>query len=193
MNASIVREKAEKYWWPETIFDQSAASRLWTCVRPHPRWEKRFARWLRANKFPCFLPVSLKETVSHRKRRTSALPLFPGYVFVQGNHGKQDFSHSGSVVRTIKPQTERTAARLARQIRDVWCSLASGSRMEYPVEGQAFQEGDPVEILSGSLKGVRGNFIRRQHRGVIVVFVDMIGTGISVELPPDCRIAPINI
>lgn len=85
----------QPFIYPENLFDRDCVQDpAWTCVRTRPRWEKRFADWLRATRLPHFLPVVPKRTRSHRKERVTELPLFPGYVFVRGAHTKQTFTRS---------------------------------------------------------------------------------------------------
>jgi len=147
------------------------------------------ARWLEGRKMPYFLPVFKRTTVSHRKSRTTEIPLFPGYVFVQGNHGKCAFARSGSVVRVLTPSCAADAAILDSQLCDVWRGLGSGSPL---VPLRAFSAGELVEVLAGPMEGAVGRFMRKGRHGAIVLLVDMLGFGVSVELSSECRLRSLG-
>ena len=43
-------------------------------------------------------------------------------------------------------------------------------------------EGSLVEVIAGPLKGVAGRLVRKQTRARLVLSVDLIGQGVSVEV-----------
>lgn len=178
---------AELYIYPEALFSECAereASRTWTCVRTRPRWEKKFATWCRGERLPYFLPTYRKTTRSHRKRRTTVNPLFPGYLFVAGEHTKQRFTRSSSVVRTLKPTSPREHAQLNAELTDLMKVIASRAPLLPELDLEA---GQTIEILEGPLCGTTGTYIRRGARNCLVLKVEMLGVGSTVELLPDWR------
>lgn len=82
----------QPFLFPRDLFlpGEEADGRVWTCARTRPRWEKKFAEWLRNRHQAHFLPVFRRVTISHRKRQISELPLFSGFVFVVGDLTKKD-------------------------------------------------------------------------------------------------------
>jgi transcription antitermination factor NusG len=44
------------------------------------------------------------------------------------------------------------------------------------------KEGDPIRIINGPLRGVAGTLIRKKNFPRIVVFVEAIGQGVSLEV-----------
>ena len=76
------RAVPQPFLYPEGRFgaEQPGEDGFWICVRTRPRWEKKFVVWMMERHRTCFLPVFPHETASGRKRRTSLLPLFPGFV-----------------------------------------------------------------------------------------------------------------
>ena len=179
----------QPFLWPSELFDTGEGFRFWTCVRTRPRWEKKFAVWLEGQRKAHFLPVFNRTTVSCRKRRTTEIPLFPGYVLVLGNHSKRTFARSDCVVRVLKPSCEMEARNLDRQIGEVWQGLKSGLPL-MPV--QDFAPGQRVEVLAGPLEGAMGRFVRNGRHGTLILSVEMLGVGVSVELTPDCRVESID-
>lgn len=172
----------QRYVHPENPFAHpaSGATPFWTCVRTRPRWEKKFAEWLAGQKMNHFLPVVPHETVSGRKRRVSDLPLFPGFVFVEGRHTKGDFDRLGKVVYVLRPESPREAEQLHRELAGVWSGLTSGLYVT-PVNNLA--AGERCRITRGPLQGVIARFERPGRAGRLVLQVELLGAGIAVEVP----------
>ena len=171
----------QRYLYPEGRFtDESRqGTGFWTCVRTRPRWEKKFTAWLMARRQPCFLPVFPHETVSGRKRRVSELPLFPGFVFVEGDWTKKDFMRTGSVAYVLRPRGAAEAEQLHRELRGIWCGLTSGLYVS-PVQNLA--AGETCRIVQGPLQGVEARFERQHRSGRLILQVEMMGGGIAVEV-----------
>ena len=172
----------QRYLFPEGRFTDEnwQPSGFWICVRTRPRWEKKFAAWLIARRQPCFLPVFPHETVSGRKRRVSELPLFPGFVFVEGDGAKKDFMRTGSVAYVLRPRGMAEADQLHRELRGIWCGLTSGL---YVTPVQTLAAGETCRIVQGPLQGVEARFERSPRSGRLILQVEMMGGGIAVEVP----------
>lgn len=182
--AGIPAPVRQPYLHPPDLFTRAAGGdvRRWTCVRTRPRWEKKFADWLLARRQDFFLPVFRHETVSGRKRRTSELPLFPGFVFVAGDFAKKDFVLAGSVAYVLKPEGERGAAQLDRELQNIWRGLESGL---YVAPVQNLAAGETCRIVRGPLQGVEARFERLGRAGRLLLQVEMMGGGIAVEVSED--------
>ena len=172
----------QPFLYPEDRFspERDRSEGCWVCVRTRPRWEKKFAEWMLAQRRTCLLPVFRRETASGRKRRTSQIPLFPGFVFAEGDYDKKDFAATGCVAYVLRPHGEKEAVRLQRELRDVWRGLTSGLYVE-PVRNLAL--GESCRIMSGPLAGVEAKFERRGRDGRLILQVEMMGGGVAVEVP----------
>ncbi len=173
-----------RQYHPADLFDDAdkLVGQTWTCVRTRPRWEKKFAQWLRGHNMPFFLPLIEQRKSYRRKVCKTELPLFPGYVFTLGRHSKMTFTSSGSVVRLLHPQGDGEAAQLSTEILLVYRLLASG---EHPALVTKWEPGQRVEVLAGPLAGATGQYIREGDNGRLVVWIDLLGVGATVALPPD--------
>ncbi len=172
----------QPYLYPEGRFagEPSARPGFWVCVRTRPRWEKKFAEWLIERRQTCFLPVFRHATCSGRKRRISLLPLFPGFVFVEGDRHKKDFAQTGCVAYVLRPQGASEAVQLDRELGDVWRGLTSGLYVS-PVHNLA--SGERCRIMQGPLHGVEARFERCGREGRLILQVEMMGGGVAVEVP----------
>lgn len=170
----------QPFLYPRDLFgSQSGPPVFWTCVRTRPRWEKKFADWLTGSRIRNFLPIYQKTTVSHRKRRTTQLPLFPGYVFAEGKWTKSDFSRTNSVARVIRPHEGAQAVQLHQELWNIWRGLISGLYVS-PVDCLA--QGEFCRITGGPMTGCVGRFERAGRNGSIILQVDILGCGVSVEI-----------
>lgn len=176
------RAVPQPFLYPEGRFgaEQPGEDGFWICVRTRPRWEKKFVVWMMERHRTCFLPVFPHETASGRKRRTSLLPLFPGFVFVEGDFSKKDFASTGCVAYVLRPRGVKEAEQLQRELRDVWKGLASGLYLS-PVHTLA--TGERCRIVDGPLRGVEAKFERRGRQGRLVLQVEIMGGGVAVEVP----------
>ena len=192
MNESMDQaEDGAGHAFPCDLFSEQTpgTARRWTCVHTRPRWEKKLAGWLAARSVPHYLPTYLRRTRSHRRVRNTALPLFPGYLFVEGERAKGEFRDSGAVVGLIKPTGTEQHDRLHQDIWSIWRALRDGSHLELSPRLTA---GQWVEVVSGPLKGVRGRFEKWVQGNRMVLGVDMLKVGVTVELPDTCVVVPID-
>ena len=180
-----------KYAFPATLFDRDECrpDPRWTCVRTRPRWEKKFARWLNGKRMPFYFPTFSRTSVSHRKRRTTIEALFPGYVFVHGTHEKERFTQSASVVRLLMPRCQAENAALDQQLADIWRAAASGLPL---VPTQVLSAGQRIEILDGPMQGTVGRYLRTGRGNSVILEIDMLGVGVSVELLHGCRYQAVD-
>lgn len=178
----LVQPLPQPFLYPAGRFDEHATAppAFWVCVRTRPRWEKKFVEWLIARQQNCFLPVFRHETTSGRKRRVSQLPLFPGFVFVEGDWNKKDFAGTGCVAYVLRPRGPKEATQLHRELKDIWRGLASGL---YLAPVHALAAGESCRITSGPLCGVDAKFERIGREGRLILQIEMMGGGVAVEVP----------
>jgi len=181
---------SDQFIYPPNLLEQDAPgpSVFWTCARTRPRCEKKLARWLKAHDIPFFLPTYQRRAVSHRRIRTSDLPLFPGYLFVEGDRHKREFVESMSVADVLKPNCDHQIERLHSDLWNLWKGLTSGSHLEL---ARKIEPGHHVEIVSGPLKGIEGRFDRWATGNRLLLSIDMLGMAVALEVPDSCTVVPI--
>lgn len=182
--AGRVARAPETPWaafYPPALFAAGLAgpAAFWTCVRTRPRWEKKFAAFLLGRELPHFLPLYATETYSGRKKRRSWQPLFPGYVFVQGEHTKTTLNAAAMVVRVLQPHGAHQIEQLHGELAAIWHYLAQGISL---VPATAPAIGEVCEITSGPLRGTRGVYERPGKQGRLVLIVEMLSLGTAVEV-----------
>jgi transcriptional antiterminator RfaH len=172
--------------YPPNLFAEEAPteseSAAWTCLRTKPRSEKRFAEWLAGRRTPHFLPTLMRMTKSHRRVRHTPAPLFPSYLFVAGEASKGDFKGAPWLVDVV-PSTSAQRRLLHGELWRLHRALESGSPLELVSE---LEPGEMVEVVAGAMKGVLGRFQRWGKQGRLVLWVEMLGAGASVEIDEAC-------
>ena len=159
--------------------DAAEAARPWTCVRTRPRWEKKLTTMLAGRGERLFLPTYEKTTVSHRKRRVSQIPLFPGYVFIVGSKFREDLGNNPAVVGLIRPVNERQQQDLHRDLRNVWLYLHGRGRM---AEAETLEPGDTLKITTGEFHGTEGSFARHSGGQRLILRIELLGVEAEVNV-----------
>jgi transcriptional antiterminator RfaH len=173
---------AEPSFFPDTLFsaDGSCPEAVpdWLVVYTRARAEKALARKLLARRVGFFLPLHERRWPSPSGRmRCSYLPLFPGYVFVCGaTEGRLQALETGLVSRCLSVVDQ---AGLHRDLARVYRLISSGAPL---LPEERLEPGDLVEFVFGSLAGLQGKVIRRGKQLRLVVEVELLQRGVSVEI-----------
>ncbi len=160
--------------WPCDDDDEPAT---WVVFHTKPRAEKALARRLAADETPFYLPLYEKSYRQQRRTVRSLLPLFPGYLFARVNNEQRYAAFATNQVANCLPvdDQERFYCDLFR-VHQLIESRLPISREE------RIQPGTPAEIIGGPLKGYRGKVVRRSSGMRLVVEVDFLQSGASVEV-----------
>ncbi|MBD3676014.1 MAG: hypothetical protein HUJ26_21100 [Planctomycetaceae bacterium] len=147
----------------------------WMVLQTKPRSEKQLARMLRARGVAHFLPQGASRRKTQRRWVTSYRPLFPGYLFLYGE--AEDFSASLMTNKVVNALPVQDPVQLHQELYRIHELLTLGVNLSAePV----LVEGDPVEIVSGSLAGLRGKVVRLDGQSRVILGVKMINQGVSI-------------
>lgn len=171
--------------YPENLLDEShnliGDDRGWWALYTLSRREKELMRRLRALEIPFYGPIIERRTRSPAGRiQTAFVPLFPNYVFIFGDRAtRYDALRTNCVARDLQVvDAERFVSDL-RQIRKL---IQTG----LPLTPEAqLESGVPVRVKSGPLSGHRGTVIRRRGECRLLVSVQFLQQGASLEVD-DC-------
>lgn len=171
----------EPYITPADLFESGKhldwEADRWGVLHVRPRVEKTLARQLLCREIPFFLPLFEKRQRAQRRLITSYLPLFPGYLFLQGDEdARQAALETNLVVNAICVVEQQ---RLAEDLKRIYELIHSGT----PLAPEArLQPGMAAEITSGPLAGCRGTIVRRGGSTRLVIEVNFLQQGASVEV-----------
>ena len=154
-------------------------SRAWFAVWTRSRHEATVAEQLRQKGLEGFLPTLPRWSRWKDRKKRIDWPLFPGYCFVRISPGdaRPVLTCSGAV--SLVSFQGRPAPIPAVEIESVRALV--GSDLQYD-PCPLLNEGDRVEVAWGPLRGVVGRLVRKGAHSRLVLAVDLIGQGVSVEV-----------
>lgn len=166
--------------YPEHLLDGLNGEwpdRRWWVLYTKARQEKAVVRRLLGYEIPFYLPLVKKTTVYRRSRLTVHVPLFAGYVFMYGSEDERVRSLTTNRISRILAVHEPD--RLRRDLRQISRLIASGAPLT--VESRLLP-GNRVRVRYGSLGGLEGIVLARRGKTRLVVSVDFLQQGASVEV-----------
>jgi transcription antitermination factor NusG len=153
----------------------------WYAITTRSRHEKTAAAMLDALGVINFFPVSSELRQWSDRKRMVDFPLFPGYLFVRVNPGREStlpILKTPGIVGFVGnqygpspiPDFEIDAVRRV---------LAEGT----PCAPHPFlQEGDRVRVIRGALTGLKGTLVRAGSRTELVISIEMISRSVAVRV-----------
>ncbi|MHC4401900.1 MAG: transcription termination/antitermination NusG family protein [Planctomycetota bacterium] len=183
----VLHEEISLY--PEWLLDeqdQDAAGRQWWVLYTKARQEKSLARDLVGYEVPFYLPLVRKNSAHRGRKITSHLPLFPGYVFLCGS--EQDRVQALTTNRISRVLNVSDSEGLRRDL----CQIHRLITADEPLTVEArLSAGSRVRVRFGPLAGVEGSVLSRRGATRLVVSVDFLQQGASVEID-DFMLEPID-
>jgi transcription antitermination factor NusG len=169
------------------VSEQSARSRqcqplAWYAAYVKHQHERKTADLLLRKGFESLVP---QQKVAHRwkdRNKTLYVPLFPGYVFVQG-----DLQQKFHIVNTpgvfFLVESGGHACAIPRQEIESIRRLADSG---VPAESHPFlTSGDRVQVRNGPLAGVVGILFRFKNHYRVVLSIELLEKAVSVEVELD--------
>ncbi len=170
---------AEPDMFPADLLAADAAQvGPWWVLYTMARREKDLMRRLRKMEIGFYSPLVVKRNRSPGGRvRSSQIPLFPGYVFLRGGEDQRQQALTTNCVSQCLPVPDATdLVRDLAQIR----RLIEADMPLLPEDH--LEAGMQVRIRSGPLAGLEGTIIRRRGQDRLLVAVEFLQRGASVQL-----------
>ena len=162
-----------------TMEDESIQRRTWYVLHVKPRTEKKVDEFLSALRVFHYLPLLRKETRVQRRRVVRFLPAFPGYVFTRlFPDERRRVLETRQIVHTIEVPQPR---RMIHQLRQVEHALRLPGDLRV---AEHFEAGEYVRVVSGPLRGVEGQVIRRGAESKLILSVDILGRALEASVLP---------
>jgi len=179
----------EKCLFPETLLESPnsiAVDNQWMVLYTKPRQEKSLARELLRLTIPFYLPLVKKTLQYGRRRIASFAPLFDGYLFMLGSEKQRTSSLATNRVLRIIPVND--GLRLITDLRQIEHLIQA----DVPLTAESrLQPGRNVRVRSGPLAGVEGVVLRRRGETRLLVSINFLQQGASVEIE-DFRLEPLD-
>lgn len=151
----------------------------WYAVYTRFQHEKSAANLLERKDVTVFLPVYRAVHFWGNRNQVVVLPLFPCYLFVKtAVERKLDVLRTAGV-RWLVESAGRACEVAETEVEALRKVCASGARLEpHPY----LRQGDHVRIRRGPLAGTEGFFVRARNLHRVVVSVELLRKGVSVEV-----------
>jgi transcription antitermination factor NusG len=151
----------------------------WYAVYTRFQHEKSAASLLQKKGFEAFVPVYRAVHRWQDRNQMVILPLFPCYLFLRTNlHRKLDVVRTAGV-RGVVESAGNACEVPEAQIEALQKICSLGSRVQpHPF----LERGDAVRIRTGPLAGFEGLFIREKNECRVVLSMELVRKGVSVEV-----------
>jgi transcriptional antiterminator RfaH len=171
---------AERCLFPDDLLTSpptADSSARWWVLHSRPRAEKALARNILAQSGSFFLPLYRRQWRSRGRLLSSELPLFTGYLFLYGNETTRLMALTTNLVVNCLKVHDQT--RLQSDLARVWRLMTSEQTL---TPEPRIQPGQRVDIVAGPLAGLSGQVLRRGKSLTLVVEVQLLQRGVSVEI-----------
>lgn len=160
-------------------FQTDDSKRAWYALYTRPNFEKRVESQLKQKGLHSYLPMRTEiRQWSDRKKRIQ-VPLFSCYVFVWVDEIERFLSLKPTGVVYMLSNQGKPSKIPIKEIQLVKMMLSNGFDPE-PVD--EFLYGENVEIISGPLQGIRGQFRKYRGKDRLIVSFDSIGHSVAIEI-----------
>jgi transcription antitermination factor NusG len=157
----------------------TAPALQWFALWTRSRHEQVVREQLQQKQFDVFLPTVTKWSRWKDRKKKIDWPLFPGYCFVRFDPRERlAILKCTGVVSIISFQGE--PAPIPEHEIDGIRRLVESDLAYDPCP--LIKEGMMVEVVHGPLKGVIGRLMRKNDKARLVLSVNLIGQGVSVEV-----------
>ena len=142
----------------------------WYVVHTKPRQEARALENLQNQGFNCFLPTMQVQKLRNQKVQTITEPMFSRYLFIQLDDQTQNWGPIRSTLGVSKlvsfgPQPAKVPPGFIFFLKE-----APSETIE-----RLFNPGDNVQVASGPLKGLEGQYLANDGQTRAFVLVDLLG------------------
>ena len=157
-----------------------------------PRWfaiytsfkrEKIVDRMLSQKGIEAYLPIQKKTRLYGRKRRLVELPLISCYLFVKIT--KSEY------IRVLETEHVLKFIRFSKDLLAIpekqidIIRRVTGEGIDLEIDNSRFVKGDVVEVVSGSLTGIKGKLISIDGKKKFTVELDNLGYTLRMEIEPE--------
>lgn len=166
--------------FPSTLLTQStldARDRQWYALHTRPRQEKSLGRDLLGYQVPFYFPLVKKTSVYGKRKLTSLLPAFPGYVFILASEEERIRAlHTNRVIRALEVHDKCNLHYDLFQFEQL---ITSGAAL---TAESRLTTGQKVRIRRGPLAGLEGTILSRHGITRLLVSVNFLQQGASVAV-----------
>jgi transcription antitermination factor NusG len=152
----------------------------WFALQTRYRFEKKVAAQLNQKSLEAYLPLRMENHAWSDRRKSVAIPLFPGYVFVNidlSRNARQAVLQTAGLIGFVSFGGKAEAVP-RKQIEDLQLLLQKKVSFSlYPF----VEVGQRVRIRGGCLHGLEGVLMQREKKK-LVISIESIQRSLAIEL-----------
>jgi transcription termination/antitermination protein NusG len=159
-----------------------AVNSKWYALQLRPHHELSVACRLRELGLEEYLPIKKTRSPSKRNRFSEGLPFFPGYIFsfLDLDAGPRLYNIPG-IIRIVG-YGGRPTPLSNEEMQAIRVMVAS----QVPIHSvSCFSTGEPIVLVDGPLRGVRGRFIHTKKGGHLTVSLPLLRRSLAVTVLSD--------
>lgn len=157
----------------------------WWLLHTKPRQEKAIAKDLVAREVAFYLPLTPRRTKIRGRVRTTRVPVFSSYVFMYGS--PEDRVAALRTQRLVTTLPVNDPEPFLKDLRQIDQLIEAGKEL---TPESILEPGQRVRVKSGPLIDLEGTLIKRHSGNRLVVWIEQLLRGASVELE-DCVVQAI--
>jgi transcription antitermination factor NusG len=151
----------------------------WYAVYSKHNHERKSADLLARKGIQVFLPLYRSVRNWKDRKKTLAMPLFPGYVFLKSTLTNKIEILSTPGVFFIVENAGHACAIPEEQIQAIHAIVESNVRFEpHPF----LRSGEVVRIRSGPLSGISGIIVKPKNKYRVVVSIELLRKAVAIEV-----------
>jgi len=153
----------------------------WFAICTRYKCEKYVQKMLGDKGIHSYVPLQKHHRVWRGRRRVVELPLISCYVFVKINLEEYvPVLETDNVLKFVKIAKE--LAPISEEEIEILKRVVGDIELEVTVEPFKFEVGDKVEILRGSLAGIKGTLVETKKNRFVVVEFQNIGFSLHINI-----------
>ncbi|MCF6248271.1 MAG: UpxY family transcription antiterminator [Desulfobacula sp.] len=134
-------------------------------------------------KIEAFLPKIKKKSRRKDRQLMLELPIFPGYIFVKSTIQATDQLKILKTMGAVRILGNQSGPIAIPKFQIESLKILTSANMDLLTgERVPLKKKDMVQILSGPMAGVRGEFSRYQGRGRVIINIDLLRQYVGVEV-----------
>jgi transcriptional antiterminator RfaH len=153
----------------------------WYALYTRPRAEKLVNERLMEVGIETFLPMMKTYRIWSDRKKLVEKPLLSSYIFVKTT--RHNFPKVSRIQGVVKFVTFEGVPASIPQNQIDNLRLLINSDAEIEVSSNKFEQGDNVEVISGSLVGLTGELIKIGTRNRVIVRVDRLDQNLILKIP----------
>lgn len=153
----------------------------WYALYTKPRAEKQVNQRLMEEGVETFLPLQKTYRKWSDRKKLVEKPLLPSYLFVKTKvKNFHNVCRIQGIVKFVSFEGKPVAIP-KKQIDTLRLLVDSDAKIE--VSSEDFSRGDNVEVISGSLVGLRGELIKIGKKNRVVIRIDRLDQNLLLKIP----------